>query len=146
MFLGVAYLTCQCTALFIISDALWALSLMPLAIGTGLALYFAKPESWIRVDRLTNQLELRRARISAASSPPHIVVPVAAVRDVVAQPRSASGGRGTFSHALFLHTLDGQALQLTPSFDLSGAHAQLEASKMMNAVRVARNEPVVIAF
>jgi len=148
MFLGMGYMIMCMTGWLLMQRAVFMLGALPLLVVFGLALYLAKPEFWIKIDRLTGQLELRKTRFGCSSGPPALAVPVASVARVVAEQlacarRHKCSGR---SFTIMAYLNDGAAHMLTPAYDLKEQRATDEALKLMNSIRLCRGEPLVLQF
>jgi hypothetical protein len=85
VFMALSYFTTYGIGVMVSTRHYVMLYLLPVFVALALFLYFVKPEYWVKVDRLSNQVELRLSRFGCPSSAPFRVFPVQSIRDVTAE-------------------------------------------------------------
>ncbi len=115
----------------------------PLMLLLGFVLYFAKPDFFVKLDRVAMELQITKTRSGGyCASGPHVRVPVAAIQSVAAvRVNTCRSGRTWTIHVTLTN---GAIEQLTPLNDLTQLRAETEANKLMNAVRLCRGEPLIL--
>jgi hypothetical protein len=110
--------------------------MLPVVVVLALVLYLAKPEMWVKIDRLTGLLEVRKTRLGCQSKQPHAALPVASIVRIVAEQRACARSnkcRGCRAYTIMAYTQDGVAHMLTPSYDLKEQRATDEVCTMQCA-------------
>lgn len=119
---------------------------LPVMICIATCLYFAKPDYWVKVDRVAMEMLLTKTRSGGyCSSGPQHRVPLSQIREIVTLnvPGCCSSTLGR-TWTIEANMVDGSVLRLTPLCDLKQQRAFAEASKLMNAIRLSRGEPMVL--
>jgi hypothetical protein len=155
LFVGLAYV-CYLVAIALVPQLFQAEFNIAAAIGVSVpalgfiavVLYFAKPDYWIKVDRVSQELLITKTRSGGyCSSGPSDRVPLSQVRDI--QPLNSGNCCGSCLGRTFTveaHLVDGSVLRLSPLCDLTQTRAHTEAGKLMNAIRLSRGEPMVLTI
>lgn len=118
---------------------------LPLMLCIAALLYFAKPDFWVKVDRVAMELLLTKTRSGGyCSSGPQDRVPLSQVRDITTLNVSGCGAAMGRTWTIEANLVDGSVLRLTPLCDLTQTRAYTEAGKLMNAIRLSRGEPMVL--
>jgi hypothetical protein len=119
---------------------------LPIIFCIGVALYFAKPDFWIKVDRVAMEMLITKTRSGGyCSSGPQHRVPLSLVRDIVTlNSPCCCGAMLGRTWTIEANMVDGSVLRLTPLCDLTQQRAFTEAGKIMNAIRLSRGEPMVL--
>lgn len=115
----------------------------PVMLFLGFVLYFAKPDYFVKVDRVAMELQITKTRSGGyCANGPHVRVPISAIQNVAAvRADTCRSGRTWTIHVTLTN---GAVEQLTPLNDLTEARAHTEANKLMNAVRLCRGEPMIL--
>lgn len=119
---------------------------VPVLACIAVVLYFAKPDYWIKVDRVSQELLITKTRSGGyCSSGPSHRVPLSQVRDIqLFNSGNCCGACLGRTFTIEAHMVDGSVLRLSPLCDLTQTRAFTEAGKLMNAIRLSRGEPMVI--